>query len=196
MRIRDISSNYAKYALALLPVALTEVDLSFVQDLRTFLDAVFQINPQMVTEAMSNLALNTFNAFRNGIPVKWNEAEVAVYMVYIYGEVNRSTSPLHPICIDPLTSFAASPKGRAAFALGADAVAKDKRKIADYSGAPLTKHGELLYSLIQSGISAYPNNTVVMQFFETIGRYGDFFKIRKECVVPALQAMVDERCVI
>ena len=54
------------------------------------MDAVFQINTAMVTDAMSGLSLNTFNACRNGVPVKWNDAEVAVYMVYIYGEINRS----------------------------------------------------------------------------------------------------------
>ena len=75
-------------------------------------------------------------------------------------------------------------------------MAKEKRKETDYSGLPLTKHGELLYNMIQSGISTYPDNTVVMQFFETAGRYGDFFKVRKECVVPVLQAMVDERYVV
>ena len=50
--------------------------------------------------------------------------------------------------------------------------------------------------MMEGGISTYPNNTVVMQYFETIGRYGDFFKVRKDCVVPALQAMVDERWVM
>lgn len=54
------------------------------------MDAVFQVNPAMVTDAMGNFALNTFNAYRNGVQVEWNDAEVAVYMVYIYGEINRS----------------------------------------------------------------------------------------------------------
>lgn len=54
------------------------------------MDAVFVINAAMVTDAMSGLSLNTFNAYRNGVPVQWNDAEVAVYMVYIYGEINRS----------------------------------------------------------------------------------------------------------
>lgn len=48
----------------------------------------------------------------------------------------------------------------------------------------------MLYSLVQSGISGYPNKTVALQFFETVARYGDFFKVRKDCIVPALQAMV------
>lgn len=58
---------------------------------------------------------------------------------------------------------------------------------------PLTTHGEILLALMQSGISAYPHRAVVMQFFETVARYSDFFKIRKDCIMPALEAMVDAR---
>ncbi|KAH9178275.1 ARM repeat-containing protein [Lactarius sanguifluus] len=47
--------------------------------------------------------------------------------------------------------------------------------------------------LFETGISAYPNQAVIMQFFETVARYGDFFKVRKQCIVPALEAMVDAR---
>ena len=50
---------------------LAIVDISIrLQDLRTFLDAVFQVNPGMVTDAMTNLAITTFNAYRNGVPPK------------------------------------------------------------------------------------------------------------------------------
>lgn len=72
-------------------------------------------------------------------------------------------------------------------------VAKDKRQKTDYAEYPLTSHGEMLYALVQSGISQYPHKTVVMQFFETTARYGDFFKVRKECIMPTLQAMLDAR---
>jgi exportin-T len=51
----------------------------------------------------------------------------------------------------------------------------------------------MLLALVQSGISAFPHRVVAMQFFETVARYGDFFKIRKECIVPTLEAIVDAR---
>lgn len=66
----------------------------------------------------------------------------------------------------------------------------------DYSEYALTSHGEMLLALVQSGISSYPHWTVAMQFFETTARYGDFFKIRKECIIPTLEAMVDQRYVV
>ena len=83
-------------------------------------------------------------------------------------------------------------KGRAAFC-HAPAVDREKRKSTDYSEYPLTPHGEMLFALVQSGIVSYPNRTVALQFFETVSRYADFFRVRKECIIPTLEAMVDAR---
>jgi len=83
-------------------------------------------------------------------------------------------------------------KGRAAFCQ-APTIDRDKRKATDYSEYPLTPHGEMLFALVQSGIASYPNKTVSLQFFETASRYADFFKVRKECIIPTLEAMVDSR---
>ncbi|CAL1716709.1 unnamed protein product [Somion occarium] len=146
------------------------------KDLRTFMDAALVIDQNLVTNALSNLALNTLNAYRNGVTVKWHDAELAVYIVFIFGEINKTGG-----------------KGRTAFCQTPIVVAREKRKETDYSEYPLTKHGEMLYALVESGISGYPHKTVTMQFFETVARYGDFFKVRKECIVPTLQAMVDNR---
>ncbi|KAH9945166.1 ARM repeat-containing protein [Epithele typhae] len=145
------------------------------KELRVFMDSALVIDPNLVTDSVRTLALNTLTAYQNGVSLKWNDAELAIYLVYIFGEMNKSGG-----------------KGRAAFCQ-APAVDKDKRKETDYSGYPLTSHGEMIYTLVQSGISEYPHKTVAMQFFETIARYGDFFKVRKECIMPALQAVVGPR---
>jgi hypothetical protein len=34
-----------------------------------------------------------------------------------------------------------------------------------------------------------------MQFFETVARYSDVFKVRKDCIMPTLEAMIDPRYV-
>lgn len=72
-------------------------------------------------------------------------------------------------------------------------VPKEKRHEVDYSEYPLTPHGETLLALGQNGVSAFPHRVVVMQSFETVARYGDFFKICKECIAPTLEAIVDTR---
>ncbi|KAI0313753.1 ARM repeat-containing protein, partial [Amylostereum chailletii] len=145
------------------------------KDLRSFVDSVLSIDQDLVTDAVRNQAVETLSAYRSGVPVKWHDAELAIYLIFIYGEINKS-----------------GPKGRGAFCQ-APALPKERRKEVDYTEYPLTTHGELLFALIESGVSAYPHQTVVMQYFETLARYGDFFKVRKECIVPALQAMVGPR---
>jgi hypothetical protein len=51
----------------------------------------------------------------------------------------------------------------------------------------------MLFALIQSNISSYPHRNVTLQFFETTARYPDFFKVRQECIMPTLEAMIDAR---
>lgn len=160
------------------------------------MDSAFVVDQQLVSEALSSLALNTLSAFQNGVSVKWHDAELAVYIVFIFGEINKSMSCILAFYLISITDTnPAGIKGRAAFCQTPASLPKEKRKEADYSEFPLTRHGEMIYALLQSGISGYPHKTVVMQFFETAARYGDFFKVRKECIVPTLQAMLDTRYV-
>lgn len=170
---------------------------SFLQDLRTFMDSVLVIDPSLVTGAVQTLAMNTLNAYQNGVAVKWNDAELAVYLVYIFGEINKC-KPTFIInrTLAHLLSSAGGGKGRAAFCETPTAIDRDKRKLTDYSEFALTPHGQMLYTLVQSRISAYPHHTVTLQFFETTTRYTDFFKVRKECIMPTLHAMIDQRFVV
>ena len=41
------------------------------------MDAVFVIDQGLVSDALSNLALGTMNAYKSGVPVKWHDAELA-----------------------------------------------------------------------------------------------------------------------
>jgi len=87
-------------------------------------------------------------------------------------------------------------KGRIAFcqAPPVDKTVKIK-PVLDYSMYPLTTLGGMLLALVQSGIASYPNKHVALQYFETVARYTDFFKVRKECILPTLEAMIDPRWV-
>ncbi|KAG5644385.1 hypothetical protein DXG03_008613 [Asterophora parasitica] len=145
------------------------------KELRTFMDSILAIDQDLVTGAVRTLALNTISAYQNGVSLEWHDAELGIYLVFIFGEINKTGG-----------------KGRAAFCQ-ATTVDKDKRKVTDYSEYPLTTHGEMLYALVQSGIVSYPHHAVSLQFFETVSRYTDFFKIRKECIIPTLEAMVGAR---
>lgn len=159
------------------------------------MDSILSIDQDLVTGAVRTLALSTITAYQNGISIKWHDAELGIYLVYIFGEINKSKWILDLGGRGVLKVHCeAGGKGRAAFCL-APAVDKERRKVTGYSEYPLTTHGEMLYALVQSGISSYPHRTVALQFFETVARYTDFFKVRKECIIPTLEAMVDSRSV-
>jgi len=157
------------------------------------MDAVFSIDQDLVTNAVRTLSLQTLSAYRSGMSLNWNDAELAVYLVYIFGEIVKSRIfYCDYLSLISRLNFTAGGKGRAAFCV-APVVPKEKRREVDYSEYPLTPHGEMLLALVQSSISAFPHRLVAMQFFETVARYGDFFKIRKECIMPTLEAIVDAR---
>ncbi|KAJ7066937.1 armadillo-type protein [Mycena amicta] len=144
-------------------------------ELLSLLDSIHILDQEQVTTAVHTLARNTSEAYRSGARVEWNDAELGVYLVYIFGEINKGGG-----------------KGRAAFCV-TPAIEKDKKKTVDYSTYPLTPHGEMLLGLVQSNISSHPKRIVGLQFFETVSRYPDFFKVRKECIMPTLEAMIDVR---
>ena len=119
---------------------------------------------------------------------------VSTWSTYSAKSTNASLSYLF---ITPfvLIRWIAGGKGRAAFCQ-APHIERDTRRATDYSEYPLTPHGEMLFNLVQSGIASFPNKTVALQFFETVARYTDFFKVRKECIIPALEPMIDARSVL
>jgi len=55
------------------------------------MDSVLVIDQELVTDAVRTLALSTIQAYKSNVNTKWNEAELGIYMVYIFGEINKST---------------------------------------------------------------------------------------------------------
>jgi hypothetical protein len=144
--------------------------------------------------------METISAYRTGVPLRWNDAELGIYLVFIFGEINKSECTLLcasiPCETQAISISIAGGKGRAAFCHTPPVDKNAKVKpVVDYSGYPLTSHGEMLLALVQSGIASYPNKNVALQYFETVARYTDFFKVRKECILPTLEAMIDPRYV-
>lgn len=58
-------------------------------DLRVQLDSILAIDQDLVIDAVQRLVLDTLAAYQSGSQVKWNDAELAVYLVYIFGEINK-----------------------------------------------------------------------------------------------------------
>jgi exportin-T len=75
-------------ALVSLSQSLTTL-LGVMQDLRTFMDAILIIDQDLVTGAVCNLALSTLSAYQSGSQLNWSDAELAIYLVFIFGEINK-----------------------------------------------------------------------------------------------------------
>lgn len=54
------------------------------------MDSILVIDQDLVTDTVRTLALETITTYRNGGSLKWNDAELGVYLVYIFGEINKS----------------------------------------------------------------------------------------------------------
>ncbi|CAG7849531.1 Exportin-T AltName: Full=Exportin(tRNA); AltName: Full=Karyopherin-beta; AltName: Full=tRNA exportin [Serendipita indica DSM 11827] len=147
------------------------------KDIRKLMDSIYSINPELVTSIISERAQSALDSYESGAQLPWEEAELAIFLVFMFGELGAKDRG----------------KGRLAFCMAPPNIPKEARKTIDYSEYPLTPQGEMMQSLLRSRISTYPNPTVAMQFFETVARYADFFKVRKENVLPALEAFLDTR---
>ncbi|KAG8924941.1 pre-tRNA nuclear export protein [Tulasnella sp. 418] len=156
------------------------------KDLRTILDSILVIDEQLVTGAVRTIALTTLAEYQKkssesggkDVAIPWQDAELAVYLVFLYGEIHKPKDKGKTMYVQLPPELAAD---------------KEKRKKADFSNLPLTPYGELMYALTTSGVSNYPHVAVRGMFFECIGRYAEFFNARKDCLVSVLEALVDVR---
>ncbi|KAG8814048.1 pre-tRNA nuclear export protein [Serendipita sp. 399] len=163
------------------PEDVDDEDMMFFEnmrkDIRKTIDSIYTFDADLVTGTISEKALDTLSAYEVGTELPWESAELAVYLVFMYGELGGKEKG----------------RGRTAFCVAPPNIPKEARKTVDYSNYPLTPQGEMMQTLIRSRISTYPHPSVAMQFFETATRYADFFKVRKEHVLPALEAFLDSR---
>lgn len=62
------------------------------------MDSILTIDEQLVTEAVRSIALSTLSAYEtaraSGTSIPWQDAELAVYLVYLYGELRPKGTSL------------------------------------------------------------------------------------------------------
>lgn len=80
-------------------------------ELRLFLDSISSIDEELVTSAIKTLAMSTLN--RADESVGWADAELSVYLVFLYGEFQKGDRCKHyrPSIIPWLTYRLAQPRG-------------------------------------------------------------------------------------
>jgi exportin-T len=62
----------------------------YLQELRSLMDSVLSIDQDLVVEAIRTHALRTLQIYASGTVIKWNDAELAIYLIFIFGEINKS----------------------------------------------------------------------------------------------------------
>lgn len=66
------------------------------------MESIYSIDPDLVTEAIRLRAMTALTAYTNGVPVKWFDAEIAVYLTFLFGEINKGTLIYRSlIAVDP-----------------------------------------------------------------------------------------------
>jgi hypothetical protein len=58
------------------------------------MDSVLSIDQDLVVEAIRTHALQTLQLHASGTTIKWNDAELAIYLIFIFGEINKSVLAL------------------------------------------------------------------------------------------------------
>jgi len=58
------------------------------------MDSVISIDQDLVIEAIRTHALQTLQLHASGATIKWNDAELAIYLIFIFGEINKSVLAL------------------------------------------------------------------------------------------------------
>ena len=61
-------------------------------DLRVQLDSILTIDQDLVISSVQRLVLDTLTAYQRGTQIKWTDAELAIYLIYIFGEINKCMS--------------------------------------------------------------------------------------------------------
>ena len=60
------------------------------------MDSILVIDQTLVMNTVHTFVMNTLAAFETGTNVKWNDAELAIYLIYLFGEINKCKAFLVP----------------------------------------------------------------------------------------------------
>lgn len=52
-----------------------------------FLDSIQTLDSELVTSTIHSVAITTLAAYEGGVNLKWQDAELAIHLVYLYGEI-------------------------------------------------------------------------------------------------------------
>lgn len=180
--------------------------------LRSDIDSIAYIDPLLFNSIVVGYINDTLSAFQSqgSSAVPWQRAELAVYLIFIYGETQKigmGKEAFFDVPQDVQAQLRERSREKAEAYRGMKQKAANGQAIngtdlpppnktyprIDYASLPLTPQGDILLKGIQSQILTYPHSAVTLQFLECCARYYEFFKCRRELIQPVLEAFVDTR---
>ncbi|WVQ96040.1 hypothetical protein IAU59_003140 [Kwoniella sp. CBS 9459] len=159
----------------------------------------------------------TFRVAGGPSAVPWQQAELALHLVYTFGELSKNNTraafydlpaematkaardKVHRANINKAYIETAASSGRTTPTMEdisqplPDLDYGDSKERFDYEQYPLSPLGELLKRCMASGISAYPHPAVTLQYFECAVRYVEFWRYKREAIPPMFEAILDTR---
>lgn len=155
--------------------------------LRSDVDQIANIDPELARSRLVVFVLETFNRIQNQGPsaVPWEQVELAVHLIYIYGELRKTSTQgreiFFVIPVELTNSLREKAKDRS------------EREHVDFNQLEMTPQGQMLEQAIAAGILTYPHSAVTLQYLECVQRYSEFFKCKTQHIQPVLEAFVDQR---
>ncbi|WRT69690.1 uncharacterized protein IL334_006680 [Kwoniella shivajii] len=183
---------------------------------RSYIESIAQIEKALHTEVVARIVVATLDAFQAGGPsaVPWQQAELALHLIYTFGELSKRFYNLPPEVATKAArdkvyranankayNESAMSSGRTTPTMSEgdfsqptiDGNYGNARENFDYDQYPLSPLGELLKRCMASGISSYPHPSVTLQYFEISVRYVEFWRYKRETVPPMFEAILDAR---
>ncbi|KAJ9119660.1 hypothetical protein QFC22_003370 [Naganishia vaughanmartiniae] len=176
--------------------------------LKNDLDGVANIDPTLFNTMIVGFILDIYNTIQTQgfAAVPWQRAELAGYLTFIYGELQKSglgKEAFFDIPIEVQNAVRDRNKERndafrnRAMALkkgeSAEHVEIKQYETIDFAQFPLKPLGQILLKAIESQALSFPHSAVTLQVLECCSRYYEFFKCKTVLIQPVLEAFVDAR---
>ncbi|PLW04371.1 hypothetical protein PCASD_26515, partial [Puccinia coronata f. sp. avenae] len=170
-----------------LPGETEDEDMVIYQDrrrqLKIIIEAIAVIDETLYQETIEPLISNVLDHISTSQPINlsWQEVELALVMLYNYGEAVRGSSPAS------IRSYVIIPPEEI------KKHNKNKDHKINYSQYPLSSLGNLLLKASKALITKVPHPSIAIQWFECVTRYHEFFEIFSGAIQDVLPTFLDDR---
>ncbi|GAA5993378.1 hypothetical protein JCM11641_008430, partial [Rhodosporidiobolus odoratus] len=148
------------------------------KNLRLIADGIAWIDPTLYSEAVQSIIGATLEAYQTaGETVSWQRVELAVALLYGFGQALSLTGPSAFVLVPPSELQLAK---------------RDASHRIDYKQYPLSPLGSMLLRACEAKVVNHPHPAVSLMFFESAVRYNEFWRICPEVIGGVLPSFLDE----